>query len=640
MSRVSTFGVQNAAIATLINQQAKIAKTQNQLATGLKLNRAADDPVAAGIAVALDRAKAENTRYGENANLVNNRLGLAEVTLADVGDRIQRLREIAIQANGGIYNQQNRQALLAEVEGQYKALLAIANMPDGQGRYLFAGSQDAAPPFLTSPGGFSPGPVTAASYTTAVIGNFNFATVPGIATNTSQSGAYTQAASTVATDAYQFRIDGVLVSDQLVGNATNAQLDADIAAFIAGSSGAYTQTGTVAGGDLVISRTDGQDIVIATGFSDGVGSLVPAAGVTSDGTFAGAGFVGTHTGGTAPDTSANRSFTVLGPGGTALNVALTTDVTDINGLVSYIQGLPGYAASGVTIAASGNSLQFTASNAGPGNIFISGANEFDVGGSAVAGQAAAQPLVTYVGDQLVRDIEIGAGQAIRDVDAGSEIFLRIGAGRITSRAEAGNTGTSFLRTNGFTDPSQWVPGSYRVVFSQPAPGVTEYQVFDGNNVALGPATGYVPGETIAFNGYQISLEGQPNPGDAYAIGPTQGRSVFQTVQDLITVLKMPDQPARAAADQQNGYYAILDDLQTLGDHMVDVRATFGARMALIDKSVDQREAQMLSIKTTLSGLRDLDYAEAISRLSQESATLDAAQSSFLRMQSLSLFDKL
>ena len=45
----------------------------------------------------------------------------------------------------------------------------------------------------------------------------------------------------------------------------------------------------------------------------------------------------------------------------------------------------------------------------------------------------------------------------------------------------------------------------------------------------------------------------------------------------------------------------------------------------------------LHLKSTLSAVRDLDYAEALSRLSQELFGLDAAQQAFARAQNLSLF---
>lgn len=156
---------------------------------------------------------------------------------------------------------------------------------------------------------------------------------PAVPTASATSGAYTPAASTAPTDAFQVTIDGTVVSDRLVGNATAAQIDTDIAAFVAASGGAYTQTGTVAGGDLVISRTDGQDMTIATSFSDAVGSNAAAVGATSNGTFATAGFVGVQTGGTAAVSAANQ-WTLHGTiDGQSLGAAIPLQYSDSGALI-------------------------------------------------------------------------------------------------------------------------------------------------------------------------------------------------------------------------------------------------------------------------------------------------------------------
>ena len=52
------------------------------------------------------------------------------------------------------------------------------------------------------------------------------------------------------------------------------------------------------------------------------------------------------------------------------------------------------------------------------------------------------------------------------------------------------------------------------------------------------------------------------------------------------------------------------------------------------------QADEVTIKATLSGLRDLDYAEAISRYHLESSALQAAQTVFTQMQSMNLFNAL
>jgi flagellar hook-associated protein 3 FlgL len=46
------------------------------------------------------------------------------------------------------------------------------------------------------------------------------------------------------------------------------------------------------------------------------------------------------------------------------------------------------------------------------------------------------------------------------------------------------------------------------------------------------------------------------------------------------------------------------------------------------------------LELTRSTIEDLDYAEAASRLSQQSVTLQAAQQAFVRVQGLNLFNYL
>ena len=48
----------------------------------------------------------------------------------------------------------------------------------------------------------------------------------------------------------------------------------------------------------------------------------------------------------------------------------------------------------------------------------------------------------------------------------------------------------------------------------------------------------------------------------------------------------------------------------------------------------------LEARTVLSDIEDLDFAEAASRLSFQSFLLEAAQQSFIRISSLSLFNAL
>jgi flagellar hook-associated protein 3 FlgL len=148
--RVSSSGLFQAAVDAMLRKQSNIALTQQQLSTGYRMPSAASDPVAWSTAVSLDRSLAELEQFQTNATMVGNRLLLAEQTLGDVNDRLQRIRELTLQAANGVNGLSDRRAIAAELQEQLEALVGQANTSDGNGRFLFGGTQDASAPFSYS----------------------------------------------------------------------------------------------------------------------------------------------------------------------------------------------------------------------------------------------------------------------------------------------------------------------------------------------------------------------------------------------------------------------------------------------------------------------------------------------------------
>jgi len=83
---------------------------------------------------------------------------------------------------------------------------------------------------------------------------------------------------------------------------------------------------------------------------------------------------------------------------------------------------------------------------------------------------------------------------------------------------------------------------------------------------------------------------------------------------------------------------VLADLDTALDNFLKIRTTVGARLNALDDQEAQNEKFVVDMKTTLSGVRDLDYAEAISRFNIEQTALQAAQQAYSQVQNLSLFN--
>ncbi|BDU17840.1 flagellar hook-associated protein FlgL [Lysobacter auxotrophicus] len=395
-NRISTSGAYALQLGTMLRKQAGLSHTQQQLASGQRLVTAKDDPVAAGTAVSLDRASAELERFGENANLLGNRLNLQESVLAQAGDRLARVRELTIQANNAAMSSEDKKAITAELKVIREELIGLANSQDGSGRYLFGGTADDHAPFVVSAGD-----------------------------------------------------------------------------------------------------------------------------------------------------------------------------------------------------------------------------------------------VSYTGDQRQREVEIAPDQFVSDTLPGSELFMRVktGDGRVNGAAAATNTGTGVLMEFGLDASGSWTGGRFSVVFTAP----DAYELRDAGGAVIGTGA-YVSGEGINVGGLNLRVDGAPAAGDSFSVGPAGTRDVFGMIDDLVGALELPDDSPQQRARQQNALQASLRDAATAQEHFIDGRATGGAQLAAMDSAAELREAQSVTLETTLSGIRDLDYAEAISRFQLESTALQAAQQAFMRLQSSSLFD--
>ena len=395
--RVSTASLFQQALIGMGDRQANLARLQQQLSTGERMSSAAADPVGWSTAVVIDRAVAELEQYDTNSTILRNRLELADASLSLVGDRLARVRELALQGANGTYTDEQRRAIALELRQQLQAVLDAANTSDGNGRFLFGGTADAVPPFAFGPAGAS-----------------------------------------------------------------------------------------------------------------------------------------------------------------------------------------------------------------------------------------------YAGDQNRRAMDVAPQTSVEDVDPGSEIFLRIrtGNGVFTTRPDPANAGTGVLRSTSLLDPSQWDGGTYRIVFNG-----GNWQALDAANAVVASGA-YAEGAPIEFRGVRVQVEGAPADGDAFTVAPSGTQDVFSTIQGIIDAFETPAVTPAQRAAQRNAIYAGIEDLSLAQDTIVDRRAGFGARLNTIEQADAGREANGVLLKTSLSELRDVDYAQAISQLNLEMTALQAAQQSFLKVQGLSLFNYL
>lgn len=396
--RISTAGLHAQGLQGLLMRQAQVARSQQELVTGTKLFRAADNPSAMAESQRLDHALSTLDQHGKNAGLLEHRLRSQEQALADVGSQLNRARELAVQANSPVLSTADRKSIADELRSIRSEILSIGNRDDGAGRRLFAGARDGVMPFA------------------------------------------------------------------------------------------------------------------------------------------------------------------------------------------------------------------------------------DNGGS-----------VSYAGDDGRNRVEVAPDLSLDDTDAGSDVFLRVRTGDGIARGVAGtgNTGSGVLQASSVTDHAAWAGKSLSVVFT----AADAYDVVDADGTVLASGS-YTANTAISAGGVQMTLTGAPATGDTFTIERAPTRDVFATLQNLADALDAPATTPAEQARRGNALGAALGDIGAAQDHMLSLRANTGTRLASLDSAAESRSAGEVTLAETLSGLRDVDYAEAISKLSLQITAMEAAQRTMLRMQSLSLFDKL
>lgn len=245
--------------------------------------------------------------------------------------------------------------------------------------------------------------------------------------------------------------------------------------------------------------------------------------------------------------------------------------------------------------------------------------------------------VGYAGDAGSRMVQVSASQRIQDGHSGDQVFMNVRSGNGTFQATAAstNSGTGILDPGTVTNLAAWVPGTYTVEFTAP----DTWRVLDagGGVVASG---NYQSGGAIAFNGAQIAISGEPAAGDSFTIAPAGFEDMFTTLDRLVAALEAEPGTPAARALWGSEMNSIIQQLTRNGDHLVNVRADVGARLSRLDAVTASREDLELELQTSLSGLRDVDYSTAITKMNAQMVALQAAQQSYSRIAGLTLFDYL
>lgn len=607
--RISTSGFQQDGIQGITDRQLKLNQIQNTIATGKKVNKPSDDPVNAAVLSQLQESQVRTEQYQKNINLVTARLEMEENQLKEISERsLIRIKELAIAAINGARTAQDRFAIAEEMRQQLEHMVTVANSRGLGAEYLFSGAREAVAPIQRDSTGaytyqgdeliqtipIGPSNQVAVNDT----GKSVFFDVPaadvslisraGLSQVSSVSGGLVNIGTLPVLTAGQLRINQVGIPVPLPDGVSTTDATASAKTLAAAINSKRSEHNVLA---IVDDNT--QNLTAPT-----YGALA-----NGDLTLNGVPIVGTNANQTELIDLINAQTTQTGVTAEISGADVLLRATD--GRNIQLQTL-GSAASGATFT------NFS--------LIAAAANQVKQGTVTLQSDQA-----IVVGGTLPAQAGLVAGTTALTANTGNVVWLSADVvGVAEHEAPPPTTETFRIQINN---------GNTYSVYSTVDP---KNPLADYTNVA------YTPGQdiTVTVQGVEMVLRGVPAANDQFflELKPKITQDVFTSISNLINTIQ--NNGGFNAARPYYFSYQVgvgLTNLNTATDHLGEVQAQVGTKLALTDSQKLNNEQFIFLTQKSSSQIEDLDIYDAIRELTMCMTSLEAAQKSFLKIQSINLF---
>ena len=150
-------------------------------------------------------------------------------------------------------------------------------------------------------------------------------------------------------------------------------------------------------------------------------------------------------------------------------------------------------------------------------------------------------------------------------------------------------------------------------------------------------------DTLTFRGVVMQFEGAPAGGEVVTVEAkpnSEKQGVLDTIRQLRTALEDNTDTPEDKLKTRDAVAAALSNIDHAMVSIDTTRGAIGARMNVIDTTLNSNEEIAIINKSVQAELREVDYPEALSKLAFQSIVLEAAQQSFVKVSQLNLFDKI
>lgn len=256
-------------------------------------------------------------------------------------------------------------------------------------------------------------------------------------------------------------------------------------------------------------------------------------------------------------------------------------------------------------------------------------------------------------------VKVSEGTSIAVSDSGKNIFVDIPSVNKTINTSASSANTSLppatISVGRVVDQDaydEFYPEDMIITFNDDAsviPAGKNFTITErstGNVIQPFENYAYSSGEEIIVNGASIRISGSPasatagSSGDQFFIESAPTQDVLTTLARFSEAMKNVDDTSESKALLSSVVADTLDNIDSSQVSILETTSSLGARFNTLESTRELHLDTELVSREIMSELRDLDYAEAASRLSSQLLILEAAQATFTRVSQLSLFGRL
>ncbi len=246
----------------------------------------------------------------------------------------------------------------------------------------------------------------------------------------------------------------------------------------------------------------------------------------------------------------------------------------------------------------------------------------------------------FEGDDGFNRVQISASVNLKAGDSGKEVFENVLA-RYTGSVSGGSAGANL-----YISQQDTFDEFYQDNYDRLTPANNDFRLtVNGSgdqitvtNIGTGATLGtfdYDPEQSFVYQGLQFDTSAGPGQTIEFTLDDPQKKNIAETLNDFFLKLQDPDLVGQRLDD------AIADAIVGLDngmDKLANTISAVGGRLNVAESVFESNLDQEVTLKTARGKIQDVDYAEAISELSKQETALQAAQQTFGRVTTLSLFD--